>query len=74
MRGDYNKVPVSSGQCQVFTNEFILLDQVTVEFYLLDDILSKCGLVFVIFQMFERRSDKFVLKFILDYILISNEL
>ena len=29
---------------------------------------------FVVFQMFDCRSHKFVLKFILDYILISNEL
>ena len=40
MRGAYNKVPVSSGQCQVFDNEFILLDQVTFEFYLLDILSS----------------------------------
>ena len=35
MRGAYNKVLVSSGQCQGFDNEFILLDwQVIFEFYL----------------------------------------
>ena len=35
-----NKVPVSSGQCQVFDNEFILLDQATCEFYLLNILSS----------------------------------
>ena len=40
MRGAYNKVPVSSGQCKVFDNKFILLNQVTFESYLLDKLLS----------------------------------
>ena len=40
MRGAYNKVPVSSGQCQVFSNEFIPLNQVTFECYLLDRLSS----------------------------------
>jgi len=40
VRGAYNKVPVSSGQCQVFSNEFIPLNQVTFECYLLDRLSS----------------------------------
>ena len=40
MRGAYNKVPVLSGQCKFFDNEFILSNQVTFEFYLLDILLS----------------------------------
>ena len=40
MRGAEDNVPVLSGQCQVFDNEFILLNQVTFEGYLLDKLLS----------------------------------